>query len=64
MLFLMGFVLLSMFAFVQWRKQDFGTVPPRIAKKRSILAGAFFSLCVSSALVVIAFFVSLITHSP
>lgn len=58
LLFILAGVLLSIFTYFQWVKQDLGTIPPRIIRKRSILAGAFFSLCTSAALVVMTYYVS------
>lgn len=56
LLFILASVLVAMFTYFQWVKQDLGTIPPRIIKQRSILAGAFFSLCTSAALVVMTYY--------
>jgi len=58
LLFVLAAVLLAVFCYFQHQKQDMAMVPPRILKQRTILAGFWFMLCTSSALVVMAYFVS------
>ena len=49
-------VLLAVFAVDQWLKQDLATLPPRILKNRSVLAGFAFTLCCSSTMNVIEYY--------
>ncbi|TPX16122.1 uncharacterized protein E0L32_004117 [Thyridium curvatum] len=44
-LFVVFGVLILGFLFVQWRQQDLATVPPRIIRRRSVWAAAFYSFC-------------------
>jgi MFS family permease len=60
LLFVLAAVLASVFAYVQYCKQDRAMVPPRIVKQRTVLAGFWFMLCTSSALVVMTYFVGYI----
>ncbi|KAF2724191.1 MFS general substrate transporter [Polychaeton citri CBS 116435] len=39
-------VLMTAFSLTQWQKQDMGTVPPRILKRRSVSAAALFGFCI------------------
>ena len=43
-------VLLAVFAVDQWIKQDTATLPPKVLKNRSVLAGFLYSMCTNSAL--------------
>jgi MFS family permease len=45
-------VLIAVFSYLQYRLQDKAALPPRILKKRSILAGAWFNLCINGALAI------------
>lgn len=58
LLFLIAGVLLAVLVYMQRLKGDQAMIPPRIIKQRTILAGFWFLLCTSSALVVMAYFVS------
>jgi hypothetical protein len=49
-------VLIVIFAIVQKIKGDSGTLPPRILFKRSIAAGAWFTFCVASCMMLIAYY--------
>lgn len=49
-------VLLAIFAWDQHRKQDSATLPPRIIKRRSVIAGFIFSVCCNSAANVIEYY--------
>jgi hypothetical protein len=51
-------VFILVFIVIQIWKQDLGTVPPRILKKRSIMSGALFSLCLGSSFFIFVYFVS------
>lgn len=39
-------VLAIAFCLTQWRKQDTGTIPPRILQQRSVAAAAWFGFCI------------------
>ncbi|KAF1350670.1 major facilitator superfamily domain-containing protein [Delphinella strobiligena] len=54
-LFLVSGGLLVAFGWIQWKRQDNATLPPRILRQRSILAGFLFSLCTNSALNVVRY---------
>lgn len=54
-LFVAFVVLLAAFAVDQWLKQDTATLPPRILKDRSVLAGFVFTLCCNGAMNVIVY---------
>ncbi|KAJ7780774.1 major facilitator superfamily domain-containing protein [Mycena maculata] len=49
-------VLISAFIAVQIWKQDMGTCPPRILKKRNMMAGTFFALCLGSSYFIMVYF--------
>ncbi|KAH8901039.1 MFS general substrate transporter [Thozetella sp. PMI_491] len=49
-------VLLIAFALEQYRKGDRATLPPRILRNRSVLAGFLFSMCCNSGLSVVEFY--------
>ncbi|KAJ7476922.1 DHA14-like major facilitator [Mycena galericulata] len=55
-LFVIFGVLISIFIGIQIWKQDMGTVPPRILKKRSILTGTWYSLCMGSSFFIFVYF--------
>jgi hypothetical protein len=42
-------LLLALFIWDQYRKQDVATLPPRIIKQRSIIAGFVFTSCCSAS---------------
>ena len=50
--------LLALFAYIQYRKQDLATLPPRIITQRSIMAGMLFAVCNNASLGVINYYVS------
>ncbi|KAJ7618498.1 DHA14-like major facilitator [Roridomyces roridus] len=56
-LFVLFALLISIFIAVQIWKQDLGTVPPRIFKKRSVMAGTFFSFCLGSSFFILVYFI-------
>lgn len=62
-LFVLFGVLISIFIFIQVRKGERAIVPPRILK-RSIVAGAWFSLCLGSSFFIIVYFVSGFEYGP
>lgn len=49
-------VLLIVFAIEQWLMQDVATLPPRLFKNRSVLAGALFSMCCNGAMNVFEYY--------
>ncbi len=51
--------LLAIFAYLQYRFQEAATLPPRILKKRSILAGSWFAACCSGTLAVTEYYISI-----
>ncbi|KAI0411703.1 putative efflux pump [Xylaria grammica] len=56
-LFVVFGVLLLVFLFVQWRQQEKATVPPRIFRKRTVLAGSFFAFTVGSAFFLFVYYI-------
>ncbi|KAJ5921198.1 hypothetical protein N7466_009524 [Penicillium verhagenii] len=52
-------VLAAVFAFMQYRKKEDATLPPRIMKQRSILAGAWFNACSNGILAVTEYYMSI-----
>ncbi|KAJ6512619.1 putative MFS toxin efflux pump [Mycena sanguinolenta] len=56
-LFVLFGVLTAAFIAVQAWKQDSGTVPPRIFKQRSILAGSLFAFCQGATFFLFVFYV-------
>lgn len=58
LLFVLSFVLLCVLIYMQSHKGDNAMVPSRILKQRTVISGFWFMLCTSSALVVMAYFVS------
>lgn len=59
-LFALVAVLLAAFAWVQYKKGESATLPPRIMSQRSILFGFLFSSCNNAALNVISYYVSVV----
>ncbi|KAK6086193.1 major facilitator superfamily transporter [Seiridium cupressi] len=59
LLFVLGFVLFLAFAYSQHVNADVAMIPSRIIKKRSVLAGFWYILCTSSALVIMTYFLPL-----
>ncbi|KAK3689925.1 major facilitator superfamily domain-containing protein [Podospora appendiculata] len=49
LLFVFFGLLLVIFVFIQLKQQDYGTVPPRIISKRSVMAAAYFAFCIGAA---------------
>jgi MFS family permease len=50
--------LIGIFVWLQYRKGDRATLPPRIIMQRSILCGAWFSFCTNASLSVVDYYVS------
>jgi MFS family permease len=57
-LFCVFVVLLGVFTVEQWLKQDSATLPPRLFRNRSVLAGALFSFSCNGAVNVFEFYLS------
>ncbi|KAJ6615532.1 major facilitator superfamily domain-containing protein [Mycena sp. CBHHK59/15] len=55
-LFVVFGVLISGFIAIQIWKQEDATVPPRILKQRSILAGSWFALCLGASFFILVYF--------
>ncbi|OBT82996.1 hypothetical protein VE02_08508 [Pseudogymnoascus sp. 03VT05] len=62
-LFVVGALLIIVFACVQIWLQDEATVPPRIIKKRSVASGFCFSLCVGASLIVCVLYLAIYFQS-
>ena len=55
--FLVAFVvLLAAFIWQQHRKQDAATLPPRILKQRSVIAGFLYAICCNASINVIVYY--------
>jgi len=59
LLFALFGTLFSAFAYVQYRRGEAATLPPRIVKQRSILAALWFSSCCNGALAVTEAYISI-----
>ena len=57
-------VLIGAFGWLQFRKGERATLPPRIIMQRSILCGAWFSCCTNASLSVVEYYVSRSPHLP
>ncbi|KAF2964602.1 hypothetical protein GQX73_g8980 [Xylaria multiplex] len=56
-LFVVFGVLIIAFLFIQWRQQENATVPPRIFRKRTVMAGSFFAFTVGSAFFLFIYYI-------
>ncbi|KAJ7460118.1 DHA14-like major facilitator [Mycena galericulata] len=56
-LFVVFGVLIIVFVGIQFWKQDSGTIPPRILKKRSIWSGALYAFCIGSSFFILSFYI-------
>jgi hypothetical protein len=59
LLLVLGGVLLGVFALQQWYAGTNATLPLRLVRNRSLMAGMWFSFCVGSVLAVIDYYVRL-----
>lgn len=50
------------FGYLQYKKQDAATLPPRIVTQRSIIAGALFCSLCNGSLTVVDYYVSMLPH--
>ena len=55
-LFIAFGLLITLFGYLQHRRGDLATLPPRILKQRSIASGALFSLCNNAALAIVDYY--------
>ncbi|KAI9749545.1 MAG: MFS sugar transporter [Chaenotheca gracillima] len=55
-LFVVFGVLIATFIFIQFRRGDLATIPPRIIKQRSLAFGAWFILCIGAAFLTLIYF--------
>ena len=53
-------IIFTGFCLLQHRKQDTAMLPPRVLRKRIIITGAAFSLCLSACRAIVQYYV----HSP
>lgn len=56
-LFVVFGVLILAFLFVQWRQQENATVPPRIFRNRTVMAGSFFAFSIGSAFFLFIYYI-------
>ncbi|KAI0399016.1 MFS general substrate transporter [Xylaria palmicola] len=56
-LFVVFGVLLVAFLFIQWHQQENATVPPRIFRNRTVMAGSFFAFSVGSAFFLFVYYI-------
>jgi hypothetical protein len=56
-LFVVFGVLAIAFLFVQWRQQDNATVPPRIIRNRTVMAGSLYAFALGSAFFLFIYYV-------
>lgn len=49
-------VLMPIFIYIQYIKQETATVPPRIFKQRTVMAGMWFTFCVGGAMMTVVYF--------
>lgn len=61
-LLVLSLIVFAVFLIIQFRKQDRAMLPPRILRKRAMLAGSLFSLCLAATQSIVQFHVSLILH--
>ena len=52
-------VLLIVFIIIQIIRQDSATVPPRIARQRTIATGGFYAFCLGSSFMVMVYYISI-----
>jgi MFS family permease len=58
-LFVLFVVLLTLFGWSQYRSREKATLPLRILRNRSILAGAWFAFCCNATLAVVEYYMSI-----
>ena len=57
--FVLGGCLILGFAYLQYRQGDKATLPPRIAKQRSMIAGVWYTACCNGVLAVTEYYISI-----
>lgn len=58
-LLVVSVVLMGVFGYLQYRLKDKATLPPRILKHRSVLAGAWFTACCDGVLATTEYYISI-----
>ncbi|KAI1125926.1 MFS general substrate transporter [Nemania abortiva] len=56
-LFVVFGVLILAFLYVQWHQQENATVPPRIFRNRTVMAGSFFAFSIGSAFFLFIYYI-------
>ncbi|KAI1151722.1 MFS general substrate transporter [Nemania diffusa] len=56
-LFVVFGVLLLTFLYIQWHQQENATVPPRIFRNRTVMAGSFFAFSIGSAFFLFVYYI-------
>ena len=57
--FVLGGCLMLAFGYLQYRQGDKATLPPRIAKQRSMIAGLWYTACCNGVLAVTEYYISI-----
>lgn len=57
--FVLGGCLILAFGYLQYRQGDKATLPPRIAKQRSMIAGVWYTACCNGVLAVTEYYISI-----
>lgn len=52
-------VLISIFCCIQYKEQENAALPPRVLKQRSVIAGAWFSVCCSGVLAITEYYIAI-----
>ncbi|EXJ73953.1 uncharacterized protein A1O5_02247 [Cladophialophora psammophila CBS 110553] len=52
-------VLLIIFIIIQFWRKESGTIPPRIAKQRTIATGGFYAFCLGSSFMIAVYYLSI-----
>jgi hypothetical protein len=56
-LFIVFGILVLVFLFIQWHQQENATVPPRIFRNRTVMAGSFFAFAIGSAFFLFIYYI-------
>ncbi|GAP91503.1 putative DHA14-like major facilitator [Rosellinia necatrix] len=56
-LFVVFGVLVLVFLYIQWHQQENATVPPRIFRNRTVMAGSFFAFSIGSAFFLFIYYI-------
>jgi len=52
-------VLTSVFCYIQYKGKENAALPPRVLKQRSVIAGAWFSVCCSGVLAITEYYIAI-----